>query len=244
VSASQKRPSETKARATKPRVAKSRAAKSRATKASTNGSPKTGARAAATTSRRPPKPTRSPERRPAEQPVITASRARATSKAPTLRPGRRRAALGRWFALAGTLVAVGVVIALIVSWANDGNTSLRVSETTPTTTTPAGSKPRRAPAPTPAPAAAAPAPAAAAPAKPSARTLRCDPIFGGGVPHAVTSSARDGDPAGCGEAHSVLLTALNGGSTSVGGWRCTTRPNGQTLAACTSAGGRRILARE
>jgi hypothetical protein len=167
--------------------------------------------------------------------VIAASRARATSKAPTLRPGRGRAALGRWFALAGTLVAVGVIIALIVGWANDGGTSLRVAETTPTATTPAGSGPRTA-----APA----APAAATPAKPNARTLRCDPIFGGGVPHQVTSSATDGDPVGCGEAHSVLLAALNGGDTSVGDWQCTTRPNGQTLAACTSAGGRRILARD
>jgi hypothetical protein len=135
-------------------------------------------------------------------------------------------------ALAGTLVAVGVVIALIVSWANDGNTTLRVAETTPTVTLPAVR-----------PATSAP-PAATPAAKSTVRARSCDPIFGGGTPHAVTSTARDGDPAGCGEAHSVLLTALNGVGTGVGGWHCTTRPNGQTLAVCTSAGGRRIVARE
>jgi hypothetical protein len=163
--------------------------------------------------------------------TITASRAQAEWKVPTLRQGRRRAALGRGLALAGTLVAVGVVIALIVSWANDGNTTLRVAQTTPTVTLPAVK---------PATSAAAAAPAA----KPAVRARRCDPIFGGGTPHAVTSTARDGNPAGCGEAHSVLLTALNGEGTGVGGWHCTTRPNGQTLAMCTSAGGRRIVARD
>jgi hypothetical protein len=168
------------------------------------------------------------------EPVITASRARAEWKVPTLRQGGRRAALGRWIALAGTLVAVGAVIALIMSWANDGTTTLNVAQTTPTETLPAVKPAAPATAPAPAPTTA----------RPAVRARRCDPIFGGGTPHPVTSSARDGDPVGCGEAHSVLLAALNGGATGVGGWHCTTSPNGQILAACTSTGGRRIVARD
>lgn len=173
-----------------------------------------------------------PHKRPS--PVITASRARSEWKVPTLRPGRRRAALGGWFALAGTLVAVGVVIALIVSWASDSSPTLQVARTTPTETLPAV-KPA---------ASASPAASVASAPEPKVHARRCDPIFGGGTPHPVTSSARDGDPAGCDKAHSVLLAALNRESSGVGGWQCTTRPNGQTLAVCSAAGGRRIVARD
>jgi hypothetical protein len=58
----------------------------------------------------------------------------------------------------------------------------------------------------------------------------------------VTSYAPDGKPAGCDGARSVLLSALNGGETTVGAWSCATNPAGPTVATCTS-GARRIQAR-
>jgi hypothetical protein len=124
--------------------------------------------------------------------------------------------------------------------ANDESAGIQTSSTptavalTPreTSTTPAQSPPP----------AAAPAP------KPAIRTASCDPIIGSGSAnsghtYAVTSTATDGDPAGCGEAHSVLLSALNGGGATIGEWHCTTQPSGPTIASCTSPGGRKIQAR-
>jgi hypothetical protein len=150
-------------------------------------------------------------------------------------PGTRGGGLGQWFALAGAVVAVGVIVALVVSWPNGGNDTPSAFRSAPMPTAEAASA-----SPTPR---AAIQPAAAA-AQPVVRVRSCEPIFGGGVPHQVTSSARRGAPAGCGEAHSVLLASLNGDSTSVGGWHCTQSPNGGTLEACTSGGGRRIAARD
>ena len=89
--------------------------------------------------------------------------------------------------------------------------------------------------------------AAAPPAKPVVRASKCDPIIGSGTAnsgktYAVTSSAKDGDPADCGEAHSVLLSALQGGGTTIGDWTCKTNPSGSVIATCTSTGGRSIRA--
>lgn len=124
-------------------------------------------------------------------------------------PGRR---FGQWLALAGTGVAVAVVVALVVSWPNNGDQTLSIAGTAPA-------------------------------AKADVRVRGCGPIFGGGVPHRVTSSGRPAPPAGCSEAHSVLLAALNGGDTRVAGWHCARGPNARTLEVCTSAGGRRVAAR-
>src|SRR6266576_2661227 len=104
---------------------------------------------------------------------------------PMMRAGRGRGSLGRFFAVGGTLVAVAVVIALIVSWASDQNNGMPVSEST---------LPPTAPGVTPAPAASKP-PASAAPARPAnpgVRVQTCDPIFGNGIPHQVATSATDG----------------------------------------------------
>jgi hypothetical protein len=60
---------------------------------------------------------------------------------------------------------------------------------------------------------------------------------------AVTSSAHGGRrPADRGEAHSVLLSALSGRATQVGGWSCKTDTSGDPIAVCRS-GGRTIQAR-
>jgi hypothetical protein len=79
------------------------------------------------------------------------------------------------------------------------------------------------------------------------RTSKCDPIIGSGSANSgkiydVTSTAKDGDPAGCAQAHSVLLSALQGQGTTIGGWTCKTDPGGTTVASCTSTGGRSIQA--
>jgi hypothetical protein len=137
--------------------------------------------------------------------------------------------------------AAVVALILILSGSNDENTSVNTGSTptavalTPSQTSPSQPK--------------AKAPPAAAPAtKPATRTARCDPIVGSGTQnsgktYAVTSSATDGDPAGCAEAHSVLLSALNGAGNTIGNWHCTTQPSGPTIASCTSVGGRKIQAR-
>jgi hypothetical protein len=76
----------------------------------------------------------------------------------------------------------------------------------------------------------------------------CEPIIAsgsqnGGKTYVVISSATDGNPASCGVARSVLLTALDGGGSTIGGWHCTTLPSAITIASCTSVGGRRIKTR-
>jgi hypothetical protein len=171
-------------------------------------------------------------------PPRRAADVKAVSTTPSLRPGRRRS-VGRWAAVAGLLAAIVVVIVLIASGGSDDNNNTNVAATTPTATTPTPTA--TAPSATP-PAAVAPA------AKPVVRTQRCDPIVGtgyvnGGRSYDVTSSAKDGDPAGCTEAHSVVLSALSGQATTVGDWTCKTNPGAATVATCTSAGGRSIQAR-
>jgi hypothetical protein len=88
---------------------------------------------------------------------------------------------------------------------------------------------------------AAPAKAVRPPAvQPAARTGKCDPIVGsgrlnGGKTYPVTSSASSGRPTTCGEAHSVLLSALSGSATQVGDWNCSTDTSRDPIAVCHSS---------
>jgi len=119
---------------------------------------------------------------------------------------------------------------------------------------PAAPKPAPAPAPKPKPAPAAkaktppatvatPPPAAPAPAPAAAKptTLRCDPIYGGSTAYKVSSSAKGGKPTACGQAHDVLLGALNGNAPS--GWKCKTDTGAAVIATCRS-GGKTLTARK
>src|SRR5829696_7817443 len=172
----------------------------------------------------------------AEAQTKTARAAKAEATAPSLRPGRRRS-YGRWAAVAGLLAAVVVVIVLIANGGSDDNDTT-VADTMPATTASA----------TATSAAATPAPAAAVPAANSlVRTEKCEPIIGRGTANSgqtyeVTSSAKDGDPAGCGEAHDILLSALQESGTSIGDWSCKTDSSGDPIASCTSTGDRSIQA--
>ena len=166
----------------------------------------------------------------------TAAAAKAEATAPSLRPGRSPS-YGRWAAIAGLLAAIVVVILLVTGGDDDNNT--KVADTTPATTpvTPTAT----------APALTTPSAAAAPTAKPVVRSENCEPIIGSGTAnsgksYAVTSSAKDGDPAACGEAHDVLLSALQGSGTTIGDWTCKTDPSGDPVASCTSTGGRSIKA--
>lgn len=134
---------------------------------------------------------------------------------------RGASGLGRWLALIGVAVAVAVIVELAVSWPTGAGVPL--SEHAPGRTAKAVSS--------------------TATERPTVQARACDPLFGGGVPHQVRSVAGAGAPVGCEAAHTVLLAALNGGSASVGGWHCVSRPNERTLEVCTS-GGRRVAARE
>jgi hypothetical protein len=140
------------------------------------------------------------------------------------------------------------VILLIASGGENRGNNATVADGIPTITiAPA------APAAPPAPQATVTAPAVkappAAPAKsvqpvavqPVARTAKCDPIVGsgslnGGKTYPVTSSASSGRPTTCGEAHSVLLSALSGSATQLGDWNCTTDTSGDPIAVCHSSG--------
>ncbi|HSR22658.1 MAG TPA: hypothetical protein VLW53_03840 [Candidatus Eisenbacteria bacterium] len=173
----------------------------------------------------------------------TASVAKAEATAPSLRPGRRRGRAGRVVAVIGVLVAAAVAVILLVSGGGSSSKNSSVAATTPTTIPTVTTPPATAPAVT-TPTTAAPA-VAPPTGKPAVRVQRCAPIIGSGASNSgksypVTSTAKDGGPAPCGEAHSVLLAALNGAST--GGWHCTTQPSGSTIATCTSTGGRTIRA--
>jgi hypothetical protein len=171
-----------------------------------------------------------------DQEAKTAAAAKAASTAPSLRPAQPRS-YGRLAAVLGLLAAVVVVIVLITSGGDDDNnatvadTTRATSPVTPTATAPALTTP-----------------SAAAPAtNPVVRTEKCDPIIGSGTAnsgktYAVTSSAKDGDPTDCGEAHDVLLSALQGSGTTIGDWSCKTDPSGDPVASCTSTGGRSIQA--
>jgi hypothetical protein len=139
------------------------------------------------------------------------------------------------FAVAGVAVAIGASVALVASWPSGGNGTSNVSETVSLPT----AKGARA-----APEKARATPDATSTTNDGVRVRSCGPIFGGGTPYPVTSTARRGAPAGCGEAHSVLLQALNGGGSGAGGWRCARSSGTRMLEACSSAGGRRITARD
>ena len=175
-----------------------------------------------------------------EPPAKTAVAAKAEATTPSLRPGRSRS-YGRWAAVAGLLAAVVVVIVLIAGGGDDNNTT--VADTTPATTPTLETATATSP-PVTTPSAAAPVTPVG---KPVVRSQKCDPIIGSGSANSgqtydVTSSAKDGDPAGCGEAHSTLLSALQGGGTTIGDWTCKTDPSGNPVASCTSTGGRTIQA--
>ena len=168
----------------------------------------------------------------------TAATAKAHATKPSLRPGRSRS-YGRWAAIGGLAAGVVVVILLITSGGGDDNNNATVADTTPATTPPI--------VPTATPPAVTTPSAAVPVAKPVVRNEKCDPIIGsgslnGGRTYPVTSSAKDGNPAACGEAHSVLLSALQGSGTTVGNWTCNTDPSGDPIASCTSTGGRSIQA--
>ena len=135
------------------------------------------------------------------------------------------------FAVAGVAVAIGASVALVASWPSGGSDTRGISQTVSLPS--AGG------------ATAVPEEAGAARAPQGAVRIRsCAPIFGGDAPYPVTSTASRGAPAGCGEAHSVLLGALNGGGADIGDWRCARSPGARTLEVCSSASGRRITARE
>jgi diguanylate cyclase (GGDEF)-like protein len=125
------------------------------------------------------------------------------------------------------LIAAVAAAILIVSGGSDNkNATVGVTITTPRSATPTSP---------------APAPAAPPKAPPPRRVKHCDPIFGNGTPYPVISSALPGGPhpAGCEEAHAVVLAVLNNGATRVGDWRCVSRLRIGTLAVCRS--GRRIV---
>ncbi|HEY6771153.1 MAG TPA: O-antigen ligase family protein [Solirubrobacterales bacterium] len=84
---------------------------------------------------------------------------------------------------------------------------------------------------------------------PAVVTSHCDPIIGSGMAnsgkeYALTTFAPSGKPASCARAQSIVLSALSGGSTAVGGWRCTVNPAGPTIATCSSAAGAKIWAHD
>lgn len=163
----------------------------------------------------------------------TAAAARAEAKKPSLR-SPHRATFARWFSVSALLGGVVLVIVLIASGAEGTGGNASVGDSIPTVDT---SAPRvKTP-----PVATSTTPQAAK------GTVRCDPIVGSGSLNAgksypVISSASSGHPTNCGDAHSVLLSALSTGSTTVSGWGCRMDTGGDPIAVCRS-GGRTIAAR-
>jgi hypothetical protein len=178
--------------------------------------------------------------------VKTAAAAKVEATEPSLR-SPRRGGFGRWLGVGTMLAGVVLVIVVIASGDNRANNAT-VADGIPTITiAPA------APSALPAPQATLTAPAVkappAAPAKavrpaavrPAARTVKCDPIVGsgrlnGGKTYPVTSSASSGRATTCGEAHSVLLSALSRSATQVGDWNCSTDTSRDPIAVCHSSG--------
>lgn len=194
----------------------------------------------------------------------TAAAARAEAAQPALEKPRRGGSFARWFSVAALLTGVVLVIILIASGGDDDGNNATVADTIPTINT-APPAPAAQPAPETTPTITAPpvtapavkkpavkAPAATPPVAPKAsqaahRTVNCDPIIGsgslnGGRTYPVNSAASSGRPAGCAEAHSVLLSALSSGRTTVSGWTCRTDTSGDPIAVCHT-GGRTITAR-
>jgi putative inorganic carbon (HCO3(-)) transporter len=84
---------------------------------------------------------------------------------------------------------------------------------------------------------------------PAGVTAHCDPIIGSGMAnsgmkYALTTFAPEGKPASCASAQSIVLSALNGGGSTIEGWSCTTNPAGPAIATCTAADGAKISAHE
>jgi hypothetical protein len=185
----------------------------------------------------------------------TAAAAKAEANGSSLRPPRR-GGFARWFSVSALLTGVVLVIIVIASGARENGNNATVADAIPTiNTAPAAPAVESPPDTTPtitAPPVTAPSvktPPAAAPAAPQVahRTVKCDPIVGsgslnGGKTYPVTSSASGGRLTSCGEAHSVLLSALSTGGTTVSGWNCKTDTSGDPIAVCRS-GTRTILAR-
>jgi hypothetical protein len=227
------------------RKAPAKAARKTAPKSAANARAKPAADAEAKASQRMPPPSNGAGK--PKRAGKTAAAARAESIESSLRRPRR-AGFARSFAVGAILAGVIVVIVLIAGDRDDNNAT--VANTIPTITTSAPAAPSAA-AKTPtvtAPAVKTPSAAAPATAQPAGRAARCDPIVGSGSlnsgkTYPVTSSAHGGQhPAGCGVAHSVLLSALSGQATQVGGWSCKTDTSGDPIAVCRS-GGRTIRAR-
>jgi hypothetical protein len=200
-----------------------------------------GAKKTAATKKRPARPAR-PRKAAAppvaEREVKTATRAKAESPGPSLRPGRNRDGMIRGIAVGALLLVVAVAVFLIAtSGGDDEGDAVTSAETTIETTTPTETAPEPTTEAVPA------APAAPAPAPEQARQVEnCQPILGNGAPFPVTSSASGGtEPASCTEARSVLLTALNQQATTVEDWRCVIDLTAQTVGVCKS-GGRTIQA--
>jgi hypothetical protein len=179
--------------------------------------------------------------------VKTAAAAKAEATEPSLR-SPRRGGFGRWLGVGAMLAGVVLVIVVIASGGENRANNATVADGIPTITiapaTPAAPSAPQATVTAPTVKAAPAAPAKAvrpAAVQPAARTVKCDPIVGsgglnGGKTYAVTSSASSGRPTTCGEAHSVLLSALSGSATQLGDWNCTTDTSRDPIAVCHSSG--------
>jgi hypothetical protein len=153
-------------------------------------------------------------------------------------------------------VAAAAVVILVQAISGGGGSKTNTIPTLPATASPGTAPPTppvtqtqpsvQAPPPTTTPHRATPeaakptSPSPKAAPNPNRQVVSCNPIFGNGVPHPVTSSA-SGTPASCAEAHSVLLSALNSKSRQVNTWRCVTHTSGGTIAVCKS-GTRKVVA--
>ena len=159
-------------------------------------------------------PSAAPELLPAEGPAVPAPPAATRPERPRAR--RRRRAPSIAAAIVAAAAACGAVVVLLTG---------KAERESPALTAP---PPQRA-------------------GTPAAQSVQCDPIVGSGVANSgrhytVTLSASAGNPIGCEKAQSIVLSALNGGVTTLGGWNCTTNPVGPTIATCTSAAGGTIRA--
>jgi hypothetical protein len=165
----------------------------------------------------------------------TARAAAASATEPSLKKGSGG---GPWraFGIGALLALAAVVLVLLITGGDDDGENVTIAST-PTVTNPAATQVIQPPANT------APAPKPAPAAKPT--SLKCDPIVGNGTPYPVASSSKGGQPAGCEEARSVLIDALNSGKPTVDGWKCKTdldKAAGSVVATCTS-GAKTITAR-
>lgn len=154
---------------------------------------------------------------PVDRPVVREPRS--ARRPPRVRPQRRV-----WAPLAAAamliVVAASVAVVLTVGGEGDKQTAISSSSASPSAV-PAGNL--------------------------DVRTAHCDPIMGSGMANSgkeytLTTSATDRKPIDCAKAQSIVLSALNGGGGTIGGWSCTTNPVGPRIATCTSPGGATIWA--